>query len=320
MMSLAACVTGFFLDRLFGDPVWLYHPVRIIGKWISFLEKILRKFAGDQEGNEKKLLIAGGILWILVILASAAVPMGILYLAEKFSPCAAFVLECFWCYQLLAARSLGKESKKVYKKLIQDDLSEARLAVSMIVGRDTENLTVEGVTKAAVETVAENTNDGVIAPLIYMLIGGPILGFVYKAVNTMDSMLGYKNEKYLYFGRVAAKMDDVAGFIPARISALLMILASCLLGMDGKNALWIWKRDQRKHASPNAAQTEAVCAGALQVQLAGDAWYFGKKHEKDTIGDPIRDIEPRDILRSEKLMIGTEVLTFLLFRGIRLFF
>ena len=320
MKILCVCLIGMILDWIFGDPVWLYHPVRIIGKWISFLEKILRKFAGDQEGNEKKLLIAGGILWILVILVSAAVPMGILYLAEKFSPCAAFVLECFWCYQLLAARSLGKESKKVYKKLIQDDLSEARLAVSMIVGRDTENLTVEGVTKAAVETVAENTNDGVIAPLIYMLIGGPILGFVYKAVNTMDSMLGYKNEKYLYFGRVAAKMDDVAGFIPARISALLMILASCLLGMDGKNALWIWKRDQRKHASPNAAQTEAVCAGALQVQLAGDAWYFGKKHEKDTIGDPIREIEPRDILRSEKLMIGTEVLTFLLFGGIRLFF
>lgn len=320
MKILCVCLIGMILDWIFGDPVWLYHPVRIIGKWISFLEKILRKFAGDQEGNEKKLLIAGGILWILVILASAAVPMGILYLAEKLSPCAAFVLECFWCYQLLAARSLGKESKKVYKKLIQDDLSGARLAVSMIVGRDTENLTVEGVTKAAVETVAENTNDGVIAPLIYMLIGGPILGFVYKAVNTMDSMLGYKNEKYLYFGRVAAEMDDVAGFIPARISALLMILASCLLGMDGKNALWIWKRDRRKHASPNAAQTEAVCAGALQVQLAGDAWYFGKKHEKDTIGDPIRNIEPKDILRSEKLMIGTEVLTFLLFGGIRLFF
>ena len=320
MKILCVCLIGMILDWIFGDPVWLYHPVRIIGKWIAFLEKILRKLAGDQEGNEKKLLIAGGILWTLVILASAAVPMGILYLAEKFSPCAAFVLECFWCYQLLAARSLGKESKKVYKKLIQDDLPGARLAVSMIVGRDTENLTVEGVTKAAVETVAENTNDGVIAPLIYMLIGGPVLGFVYKAVNTMDSMLGYKNEKYLYFGRVAAKMDDVAGFIPARISALLMILASCLLGMDGKNALWIWKRDRRKHASPNAAQTEAVCAGALQVQLAGDAWYFGKKHEKDTIGDPIRDIEPKDILRSEKLMIGTEVLTFLLFGGIRLFF
>ena len=277
MKILCVCLIGMILDWIFGDPVWLYHPVRIIGKWISFLEKVLRKFAGDQEGNEKKLLIAGGILWILVILASAAVPMGILYLAEKISPCAAFVLECFWCYQLLAARSLGKESKKVYKKLMQDDLSGARVAVSMIVGRDTEQLTVEGVTKAAVETVAENTNDGVIAPLIYMLIGGPILGFVYKAVNTMDSMLGYKNEKYLYFGRVAAKMDDVAGFIPARISALLMILASCLLGMDGKNALWIWKRDRRKHASPNAAQTEAVCAGALQVQLAGRCLVFWEK-------------------------------------------
>ena len=320
MKILCVCLIGMILDWIFGDPVWLYHPVRIIGKWISFLDKILRMFAGDQEGNEKKLVIAGGILWILVILASAAVPMGILYLAEKLSPCAAFVLECFWCYQLLAARSLGKESKKVYKKLIQDDLSGARVAVSMIVGRDTENLTVEGVTKAAVETVAENTNDGVIAPLIYMLIGGPILGFVYKAVNTMDSMLGYKNEKYLYFGRVAAKMDDVAGFIPARISALLMILASCLLGMDGKNALWIWKRDRRKHPSPNAPQTEPVSAGALKVQLAGDAWYNRKKHEKDTITHPIREIEPRDILRSEKLMIGTEVLTFLLFGGIRLFF
>ena len=305
MKILCVCLIGMILDWIFGDPVWLYHPVRIIGKWISFLEKILRKFAGDQEGNEKKLLIAGGILWILVILASAAVPMGILYLAEKLSPCAAFVLECFWCYQLLAARSLGKESKKVYKKLIQDDLSGARVAVSMIVGRDTENLTVEGVTKAAVETVAENTNDGVIAPLIYMLIGGPILGFVYKAVNTMDSMLGYKNEKYLYFGRVAAKMDDVAGFIPARISALLMILASCLLGMDGKNALWIWKRDRRKHASPNAAQTEAVCAGALQVQLAGDAWYFGKLVKKKYIGDDLRPVEIEDIPRANKLLYRT---------------
>ena len=319
MKILCVCLVGMILDWIFGDPVWLYHPVRIIGKWISLLEKILRKLIGDQEGNEKKLLIAGGVLWVLVILASAAVPMGILYLMKRFSSGAAFVLECFWCYQLLAARSLGKESRKVYKKLKEDDLPGARTAVSMIVGRDTENLTAEGVTKAAVETVAENTNDGVIAPLFYMLIGGPILGFVYKAVNTMDSMLGYKNEKYLYFGRVAAKMDDVAGFIPARISALLMILAACLLGMDGKNALRIWQRDRKKHASPNAAQTEAVCAGALQVQLAGDAWYFGVKHKKETIGDPIREIEPKDILWSEKLMIGTEILTFLLFGGLRLF-
>ena len=317
MMTLYACITGFVLDALFGDPYWLYHPVRMIGKLISFLEKPLRKAAG---GSPKKQLAAGCVLWLLVVSVSTAVPAFLLWGAAQVHRGLVFAMESFWCYQILAARSLSKESMKVYQKLEEKDLAGARHAVSMIVGRDTENLTVEGVTKAAVETVAENTNDGVIAPLIYMLIGGPILGFVYKAVNTMDSMLGYKNEKYLYFGRVAAKMDDVAGFIPARISALLMILASCLLGMDGKNALWIWKRDRRKHASPNAAQTEAVCAGALQVQLAGDAWYFGKKHEKDTIGDPIRDIEPKDILRSEKLMIGTEVLTFLLFGGIRLFF
>ena len=172
MKILCVCLIGMILDWIFGDPVWLYHPVRIIGKWISFLEKVLRKFAGDQEGNEKKLLIAGGILWILVILASAAVPMGILYLAEKISPCAAFVLECFWCYQLLAARSLGKESKKVYKKLMQDDLSGARLAVSMIVGRDTEQLTVEGVTKAAVAPLVEfllNGNEILDTHLVQML-------------------------------------------------------------------------------------------------------------------------------------------------------
>lgn len=318
MKILCVCLIGMILDWIFGDPVWLYHPVRIIGKWISFLEKILRKFAGDQEANEKKLLIAGGILWILVILASAAVPMGILYLAEKISPCAAFVLECFWCYQLLAARSLGKESKKVYKKLMQDDLSGARLAVSMIVGRDTEQLTVEGVTKAAVETVAENTNDGVIAPLIYMLIGGPILGFVYKAVNTMDSMVGYKNEKYLHFGRAAAKLDDVMNFLPARISALLMVGTAFISGKsyNGKQAWHIWRRDNRKHASPNSAQTESVCAGALGIQLAGDASYFGKVVKKPYIGDPTRAVEPEDIRRTNRLMNRTAWICEILCLGI----
>ena len=231
-----------------------------------------------------------------------------------------FALETFWCYQLLAGKCLKDESRKVYVRLVNHNLEGARHAVSMIVGRDTGNLSEAGVTKAAVETVAENTSDGVIAPLIFMLIGGAPLGFFYKAVNTMDSMVGYKNEKYLHFGRFAAKMDDVWNYIPSRISALLMIASAWIFRMDYKRAWAVWKRDRRKHASPNSAQTDAVCAGALQVQLAGDAWYFGKKHEKDTIGDPIRDIEPRDILRSEKLMIGTEVLTFLLFSGIRLFF
>ena len=314
---------GCLLDLLFGDPHFLWHPVQGIGWLIEKTEKMLRKIfsiSPEPEADKGKKRVAGAILVLVVLFLTLGIVWGLLKLAGLVHPGLKIALSCVLCYQMLAMKSLKTESMKVYEGLREGDVEKARKAVSMIVGRDTENLTVEGVTKAAVETVAENTNDGVIAPLIYMLIGGPILGFVYKAVNTMDSMLGYKNEKYLYFGRVAAKMDDVAGFIPARISALLMILASCLLGMDGKNALWIWKRDQRKHASPNAAQTEAVCAGALQVQLAGDAWYFGVKHEKETIGDPIRKIEPKDILRSEKLMIGTEVLTFLLFGGIRLFF
>lgn len=315
MRIWSICLIGMILDWIFGDPVWLYHPVRIIGKLITFLERHLRKFAGE---DEKKLLAAGGVMWILVILCSAAVPALILYGVTSVHKGAAFALECFWCYQLLAARSLGKESRRVYRELEAEDLLGARKAVSMIVGRDTENLTAEGVTKAAVETVAENTNDGVIAPLIYMLIGGPILGFVYKAINTMDSMTGYKNDRYLYYGRAAAKLDDVAGYLPARISAFLMIVAAWILGMDGKGAYRIWRRDRRKHASPNAAQTEAVCAGALRVELAGDACYFGKIHKKETIGDPKRDIEPRDIIRAERLMLVTEILTFVLFGGLRL--
>lgn len=315
MRIWSICLIGMVLDWIFGDPVWLYHPVRIIGKLITFLEKHLRRIAGE---DEKKLLAAGGVMWILVILCSAAVPALVLYGVSSVHKGAAFALECFWCYQLLAARSLGKESRRVYRELEAENLPGARKAVSMIVGRDTENLTAEGVTKAAVETVAENTNDGVIAPLIYMLAGGPIFGFVYKAINTMDSMTGYKNDRYLYYGRAAAKLDDVAGYLPARISALLMIVAAWILGMDGKGAYRIWRRDRRKHASPNAAQTEAVCAGALQVELAGDACYFGKIHKKETIGDPKRSIESRDIIRAERLMLVTEILTFVLFGGLRL--
>lgn len=313
MRIIAACMIGVLIDWICGDPVWLYHPVRIIGTCITLLEKGLRKIAGEDQG---KLVCAGGVMWIMVVLLSAGVPFGILKLAEILHPAAAFVLECFWCYQLLAARCLAVESKKVYKRLAEHDLFGARKAVSMIVGRDTAELTEEGVTKAAVETVAENTSDGVIAPLFYMLIGGPVLGFLYKAINTMDSMVGYKNEKYLYFGRVAAKLDDVANFIPARISAWLMIASAGLLGMDAKNACRIYRRDRKKHASPNAAQTESVCAGALGVRLAGDAYYFGKLYEKEYIGDPLREICPEDILRANRLMVGTEILTLIIVGGI----
>ena len=319
IMSLAACIAGFFLDFIFGDPVWLYHPVRLIGKGISFGERQLRKLCGRNERNEsgRGLVAAGAVLWVCIAALSFLIPLGLLILAQKIHPVLRFVLETFWCYQIIAARCLCKESGKVYDRLKAEDLPGARKAVSMIVGRDTENLSAEGVTKAAVETVAENTSDGVTAPLIYMLIGGAPLGFLYKAVNTMDSMLGYKNDKYLYFGRIPARMDDIFNYIPARVTALFMIAASFLCGLDGKNAWRIYKRDRRKHASPNAAQTESVCAGALRVRLAGDAVYFGKVYKKEFIGDALRPIEPEDIRKTERLMYVTAFLMLIVFGAVK---
>lgn len=323
-MIILACVTGFLLDCIFGDPAWMYHPIRVIGNLISVLEKGLRKLlcsripASEQKKKNEREVLAGGILWILTVSLSFLVPAVLLFAAGKVHPAVRFLLETFWCYQIFAARCLVGESKKVYQKLKEDDLPGARRAVSMIVGRDTENLTAEGVTKAAVETVAENTSDGVTAPLLFLLIDGAPLGFLYKAVNTMDSMLGYKNEKYLYFGRIPAKMDDVFNYIPARLTAWFMVAAAFLTGMDGENAWKIYLRDKRKHASPNSAQSEAVCAGALDVQLAGDAVYFGKVYKKDYIGDAIRKIEPEDILRAGKLMYMTTILMMVVFGGLLL--
>ena len=315
LISLIACIAGFLLDFLFGDPVWLYHPVRIIGNFISFGEKTLRRLFPKSPGGE---LAAGTILWFLTAGFSFVIPFLVLWGAQRLHPALRFLIESFWCYQILAARCLVRESGKVYDRLKEKDLPGARKAVSMIVGRDTENLTEEGVTKAAVETVAENTSDGVTAPLLFLILGGAPFGFLYKAVNTMDSMLGYKNEKYLYFGRFPAKMDDVFNFIPSRITALFMIVAAFLTGMDGKNAWKIWKRDRRKHASPNSAQTESVCAGALRVRLAGDAVYFGKLHKKEYLGDPLRPIEPEDIRRAGRLMYVTAFLVLLVFGAVKL--
>ncbi|HIZ13600.1 MAG TPA: adenosylcobinamide-phosphate synthase CbiB [Candidatus Mediterraneibacter stercorigallinarum] len=312
MMSLAACAAGVLLDLLFGDPVWLYHPVRLIGNWISWGERQLRKVCGTH------LTAAGGVLWVLTAGMAFAIPFGLLALAGWIHPALRFLLETFWCFQILAAKCLASESRKVYDRLKARDLPGARKAVSMIVGRDTEKLTEEGVTKAAVETVAENTSDGVTAPLIYLLIGGAPLGFLYKAVNTMDSMLGYKNDRYLYFGRIPAKMDDVFNYIPARVTALLMTISAFLTGLDGKNAWKIYRRDRKKHASPNAAQTESVCAGALGVRLAGDAVYFGKLYKKEFIGDALRSIEPEDIIRTGRLMYAAELLTLILGGGLKL--
>lgn len=298
-IQILALAAGFFLDLLLGDPRWLYHPVCLIGKLIASLEKIIRRiFPGTRRGE-----LAGGFTEVLLVcLLCLGVPGVILCLLYCYVPWAGFALETFWCYQLLATRSLKDESMKVYDRLKNGMLEEARRAVSMIVGRDTQELTEEGVTKAAVETVAENSSDGVIAPMVFMAVGGAPLMFLYKGINTMDSMLGYKNEKYLFFGRCAAKLDDAANFVPARISGWLMIAAAFLSGFDGKNSFRIYLRDRRNHASPNSAQTESAMAGALRVQLAGNAFYFGKLYEKPTIGDSLRPVEPEDIRRSNRLM------------------
>lgn len=310
-----ALVLGFFIDLLVGDPRWLYHPVRIIGHGISFLEKHLRTCFPKTEKGEQR---AGFLLVLLVCAGSAAVPFGILYLAYRIHLVFGICLETLMCYQMLAVKSLKDESMRVFEELKKGDLEGARYAVSMIVGRDTRTLDEAGVTKAAVETVAENTSDGIIAPLFYMAIGGPVLMFFYKGVNTMDSMVGYKNEKYLNFGRYAAKFDDIMNYIPARISAWLMIAASYMCGFDGKNAAKIYKRDRYNHASPNSAQTEAVMAGALDIQLAGNAYYFGKLYEKPTIGDNIRPVESQDIQRANRLLYVSAAVAAGLFAGIRL--
>ena len=310
-----ALAAGFILDLIFGDPRWLYHPVCLIGNLISFLEKRIRKILPKTSSGE----LTGGLIEVLIVcILSLGIPGVILYTLYPRIPWLALLLESFWCYQLLATRSLKDESMRVYDCLKHGTLEESRKAVSMIVGRDTAALTEEGVTKAAVETVAENASDGVIAPMLYMAIGGAPLMFLYKGINTMDSMLGYKNDRYLYFGRCAAKLDDAANYLPARISGALMVLASYLTGFDGKNAWKIFRRDSRNHASPNSAQTESVMAGALDVRLAGNAYYFGKLYEKPTIGDPIRPIEPEDIRRANRLLYATAITGVVLFLLIRI--
>ena len=315
---------GFLLDQIWGDPYWLPHPIRGIGWLIAMMEKKLRQ-GNEQETSQKSSLEReaierrqGRLLVIIVLLLTGMLAALLLFGVYAIHPYLGLAVEAVMTYQILAARCLQVESDKVRKQLTAGTLEGARRAVSMIVGRDTQQLTAEGVAKAAVETVAENTSDGVIAPMLYTALGGPVLGFLYKAVNTMDSMIGYKNEKYLHFGRAAAKLDDVVNYFPARISALLMIGTAFISGKDysGKWAWRIWRRDNRKHASPNSAQTESVCAGALGVQLAGDASYFGKIVKKPYIGDPGRVVEPEDIRRTNRLMNRTAWICEILCLGI----
>ena len=313
-LSMLAVGLGFLLDLLLGDPRWLYHPIRLVGHLISGLEKLLRRiFPGTQKGE----LAAGVFLLALTAGLTSAAAWGLLFLAGRWHPCARFALETVMCYQLLATRSLKDETMKVYTALKAGDVEGARRAVSMVVGRDTAVLDDIGITKAAVETVAENTSDGIVAPLFFMTLGGAPLGFFYKAVNTMDSMVGYKNERYLYFGRAAARFDDLVNYIPARLSAVLMVCAGGLLGMDAPNDWRIYVRDRRNHSSPNSAHTEAVTAGALHIRLAGDAYYFGKLYEKPTLGDADRPVEYEDIRRANRLLYGTAVLAVLVFLAVK---
>lgn len=307
VQSLAALIIGSILDFILGDPRGLWHPVQGIGWVISRLERILRRIFPSGKTGERW---AGGLLVILTLLISVGLPALLLFLLSSIHPLLSFLLSCIFCWQMLAAKSLRVESMKVQEALEQEGLEAGRRAVSMIVGRDTRDLTEEGVIKAAVETVAENTSDGVTAPLFYMILAGPLGGIAYKAVNTMDSMVGYRNERYRWFGTAAARLDDVLNWIPARLSGLMMCLAAALLpGCSGRRALRVFFRDRRKHSSPNSAHTEAACAGALGVQLAGDAWYFGKKVSKPTIGDGLRPVERADVARACRLMYATELLT-----------
>ena len=299
MMTVWAVLGGFVLDALFGDPAWLPHPVVYMGKAISKLEKFLRPRLPKTPQGE---LLGGAIVAFCLPVGTFLLTGLVCWGAARLHPLLGLAVQMFWCGQALAARGLVQESTNVYKELKKPDLPGARKAVSRIVGRDTAELTAEGVTKAAVETVAENASDGVIAPLLYMLIGGAPLALTYKAINTMDSMLGYKNEKYLYFGRVPAKLDDAANYLPSRLAALLWVAAAAFTHNDAKGAWKIWPRARRRHASPNSAQTESACAGALGVQLAGPAYYFGQYYPKLTIGDALRPIEPEDILRANRMM------------------
>ena len=315
--AVCAILAGFLLDLLAGDPHWLYHPVRLVGKLISATEKNLRRWFPKTDKGER---LAGFFLVLIVSGVTMGVPSLLLWLVSRWGRPGAFIIETILCYQLFALRSLKEESMKVYHELKHRNLSGARKAVSMIVGRDTENLDEAGVTRAAVETVAENTSDGIVAPLLFLAIGGAPLGFFYKAVNTMDSMLGYVEMPYKHIGLVPAKMDDVMNFIPSRLSALLMLLAGGILRLDVKNGWKIFQRDRYNHASPNSAQTESVCAGLLGLRLAGDAYYHGQLHKKKYIGDALREVEYEDIPRSCRLLYVTAMLSLILFGGLKFLF
>ena len=295
MKTLPAALCGYALDCLLGDPA---------------------AFPKTEPGELAAGAVMAASLSVGTVLSSAA----ILRLVRRKSPFSAFLLASVWSWQVLAAKNLRDEAKNVQSKLEHDSLDAARQAVARIVGRDTAALSPEGVARAAIETVAENFSDGVIAPMAYLMLGGAPLALGYKAVNTMDSMVGYKNETYLYFGRAAARLDDLVNYIPARLAALLLIAAAHLTGEDAGNALRIWRRDRRNHASPNSGQCEAAAAGALHLRLCGPASYFGVRHDKPYIGDDDRPVTPGDIDRVCRMESAGTLLALAVFGGMKLIF
>lgn len=315
MLTVAAVVAGFLLDALLGDPRRIPHPIVAMGNAIAWLEPRLRAAFPDTPSGARR---AGVVLVAVLCAGSFGATWCLIAVAGLVHPLLGFAVETWLCYQALAACELRRQSMRVVRELTRGGLPAARRAVGMIVGRDTEALDERGVLKAAVETVAENTADGVVGPLVYLIVGGAPLGMLYKAVNTMDSMVGYKNERYLDFGRAAARVDDVLGFIPARLAALCMIAAAPAAGLSAKGAWRIWRRDRFNHASPNSAQTESAMAGALGVELAGSAVYFGKLVEKPTMGDATRPIEREDVRRANRLMVLASALSLVVLGGARI--
>ncbi len=310
---LVALACGYALDAALGDPQGAWHPVRAMGSLIARLEPPLRAaFPSTPEGERA----AGAVLAVAVAGTSCATATLVLAACRRVSPGLAFAVEAVIDYQMIARRSLVDESTKVERALEAGDLPAARTAVSMIVGRDTAELDEAGVARAAVETVAENASDGVIAPLFYLALGGAPAGVLYKAVNTMDSMIGYKNDRYRHFGTVAARTDDMLNFVPARLSGALMCVVAGAVGLDGPRAWKVFRRDRLAHTSPNAGHTEAACAGALDVRLAGPNRYGGVLVDKPYLGDDVRPVEPRDIARANRLMTATATAALGLFAAV----
>jgi adenosylcobinamide-phosphate synthase len=289
------------LDLLLGDPRWLPHPVVGIGRLIALLERVLRRLVPHERA-------AGVLLLLLTVGITAGASAALLAVARAASPLLGTAVAAFLGYTCLAARSLHGESRPVAAALDRDDIAAARTALSRIVGRDTVGLDAAECWRATVETVAENGSDGVIAPLFFLMLGGPVLALAYKAVNTLDSMVGYKSERYLRFGWASARCDDLANWVPARLTGLLMVAAAPLAGLSGRNAWRIMARDGRNHSSPNSGIPEAAAAGALGVRLGGTNRYFGSLVEKPTIGDPLRPLSGAAYRGVVRLMYGAEVL------------